>query len=91
MDKDLFGNVPTEDLFNKVAVRYKGRGNAHPYPPGTGPKGETCGTCRMCVKNPYRDRNYYKCRYLKFRWTCGQGTDLRLKDEACFLWKKKDE
>lgn len=66
---------------------YKGRGRAHPYPPGSGPEGEKCGTCAARRCRPYRGTNYYKCQYMKHAWSCGLGTDIRLKDAACFLWK----
>ena len=85
--KDLFGK--DIEKRQKKVDRYKGRKNAHPYPPGTGPEGETCGTCAKCCKIEYHDKIYYKCAYMKHAWTHGLGTDLRLKDEACFLWKEQ--
>jgi len=55
--------------------------------PGTGPEGQTCGTCANVVCKSY-SRNYYKCGLVKT--TGGPATDIRLSSPACELWKKKD-
>ncbi len=76
---DLFDNEHTP-IFDK----YKGRHNAHPAKPGTGPDGETCKTCRYRLSLDYHDTMYFKCELANI--THGPGTDLRLKDEACEMW-----
>ena len=80
---DLFGSVqpPWKD-------RYAGRKNAHPGTPGRGPGGETCKTCGNRLALEYHNRIYHKCNKVKV--THGLGTDLRLKDEACEFWEKRD-
>jgi hypothetical protein len=49
---------------------------------GTGPKGETCGTCAHAV----RCRRYAKCGLNRPRWTHGIKTDIRLRTAACDKW-----
>jgi hypothetical protein len=76
---DLFGNeiVP--------AACGPKRSYAHPDRPGTGPKGQTCGTCchRRATGNAGR---FWKCAVIQAAWTHGPGSDLRLKDPACSRW-----
>ena len=87
---DLFGN-PESELLEGPVDRYKGRRNAFPYPPGTGPDGETCKTCRHATRIEYHAKAYWKCGLMKHYWTHGPGTDIRLKDEACKFWKRRSE
>lgn len=83
--KDLFGvEIPDAPPKRK-------RDLAHPARPGTGPDGETCGTCTHCVRTPRGNRHYYKCAWLHKHWTHGPGTDIRLKHEACRFWSRKDQ
>jgi hypothetical protein len=77
--KDLFG-VEVPDVDPKALRRADMR---HPDQPGTGPKGQTCGTCGHRVLIHYHNRAYNKCAVLRDQWTHGPGTDLRRKDEAC--------
>jgi hypothetical protein len=62
---------------------------AHPYAPGTGPKGQTCGTCQKCVCRHFTRKRYYKCRVLMKTWTGGAGTDIKLRDSACKSWEPR--
>jgi len=58
----------------------------HAAPPGTGPAGETCGSCA----NLYRKRmgkTYLKCSLTRAQWTGGGGTDVKARDAACSKWK----
>jgi len=66
------------------------RSAAHGYaaPPGTGPKGETCGTCLHRELKKYANV-YYKCGLMRACWTGGQGTDIRVRSPACRLWEAK--
>ena len=36
-----------------LAQRFRRRDNAHLYAPGTGPTGQTCGTCQKCSAVDY--------------------------------------
>ena len=54
--------------------------------PGTGPAGETCGTCTYAAE--YRFRNtYLKCSARPGEhWKGGRETDIRPMDPACSQW-----
>jgi hypothetical protein len=59
-------------------------------PPGTGPAGETCGSCRFRVVHSY-SRDYHKCSMfvrIGGRWTSGTSTDIRVRSAACKFWEK---
>ena len=89
---DLFGNEITveEARGNERKGKRKGnrkddpRGNAAPI--GTGPDGETCGTCKHCWARRMSKR-YYKCGLV--RSTGGPKTDIRLKWAACSRWEAR--
>lgn len=53
---------------------------------GKGPEGRTCGDCQSLGRAGGR---YFKCT--QQRITHGPGTDIRCKDEACQLFKPKQE
>lgn len=58
----------------------------HVAPPGTGPEGETCGTCKhLC--HIQMSRAYLKCELNRAAWTHGGKTDVRAKDPACRRWE----
>ena len=57
----------------------------HAAIPGSGPAGETCGSCSHAVCKVLAKR-YWKCGLAKARWTGGGGTDVRLRDPACEKW-----
>lgn len=71
-----------------VATRSKKRG--HAAPPGTGPKGQTCGTCRHLARK-HMAKTYLKCALMEAVWTGGGGTDVRARDLACRKWEAKTE
>lgn len=60
----------------------KKRGYAHP--PGTGPAGETCATCKH-IRRVGNIRLYRKCALVK--WTHGAGTDILARSPACAKWE----
>lgn len=57
----------------------------HIMPPGTGPKGETCGSCEHIYRNRMA-KTYLKCGLNQARWTGGSKTDIRAGDAACSKW-----
>ena len=59
---------------------------ARPADKGTGPAGETCGTCLHRGGHNYGGRMFHKCDLVRAAWTHGPGTDIRLKDAACRHW-----
>ena len=67
-----------------------GRGRRKPGQPwadvrGAGPAGKTCKSCSLLGANGGCGKTYYKCTATKT--THGPGTDIRLKDPACILYK----
>jgi hypothetical protein len=58
----------------------------HAAPPGTGPEGETCGSCAHLHRNQ-QARVYLKCGLNKANWTGGGGSDVRARDAACRRWE----
>lgn len=52
-------------------------------PPGTGPAGETRGTCTHIA----RGRHFSKCSLSRGRWTHSRGTDVLVRAPACRKWE----
>lgn len=81
-DLDLFGNpVPP--------ARRGTRPGGYAAPPGTGPAGETCGTCLYLYRNR-QARVYLKCRLMRRYWTGGPGSDVRAGSPACREWEGRE-
>jgi hypothetical protein len=56
--------------------------------PGTGPKGETCGSCKHhVVKRMGKD--YHKCILTQACWTGGRRSDILVRAEACSKWERQ--
>lgn len=53
--------------------------------PGTGPAGETCGSCVHLARRRMA-RVYLKCGLMERGWTGGAATDVRAKAPACSRW-----
>lgn len=70
-----------------VTVKARGKHYIEPrgyyQPPGTGPEGETCGSCKHIV----RGRRWLKCELSRCRWTHSRGTDILSKAPACRKWE----
>lgn len=71
-----------------ISVRKRGKHYIQPrgyyYHPGTGPEGETCGSCKNCVG---RGGHYLKCELNRARWTHGRATDILARAGACKYWE----
>ena len=52
------------------------------YHPGTGPAGETCGSCQHITGTRYK-----KCELNRARWTHGRGSDILVRAPACKYWE----
>jgi ribosomal protein L37E len=64
----------------------KARG--HAAFPGTGPAGETCGSCGAYIsQRAYGGgKTFPKCALARDRWTRGSASDVRKQDPACAKW-----
>lgn len=72
------GDTMTVKKRSKHYVQQRG----YAAPPGTGPAGETCGSCEHIV----RGRKYRKCELIRAKWTHGPGTDILARAPACSKW-----
>lgn len=76
------------DLFGgETAIAREAKDHAHAAPVGSGPAGETCGTCANFRRLDYftsRKKSYFKCKLVLS--THGPGTDIRKRDAACREW-----
>lgn len=57
--------------------------------PGTGPAGETCGSCKNRAFI-HLARVYSKCGLMRHQWTGGGGTDVKVRAPACSKWERED-
>lgn len=80
MATDLFG-VETPEVHKPIKGGYAKQ-------PGSGPVGETCGSCDHYTRVRIRSgRCYRKCGLMEAHWTNGPGTDIKKKTPACSMWK----
>lgn len=91
-ERDLFGNPPTHA--QQVAAKSKAKRKPTPargyaFTPGTGPEGETCGSCRHIARTSGDARIYIKCGLMRAKWTKGPGSDIRAQSPACKEWEAK--
>ena len=83
---DLFsGDGPLTEADLRKAFR-KNTPRGYAWHPGTGPDGETCGTCRHLVRNRM-SRTYFKCRLNQSAWTSSPRTDVLSRSPACLKWE----
>lgn len=89
-DTDLFGQLAVEPLPRALSDGpcRPSKPNGYAAPPGTGPKGETCKTCKNLARKGGCSRYYLKCLLVKARWTGGAGTDVKAGSPACAGWEK---
>jgi hypothetical protein len=70
-----------------VTARQRGKHYVQPrgyfYHPGTGPEGETCGSCKHISPG----RRWHKCGLNRARWTHGRGSDILARSPACKYWE----
>lgn len=63
-----------------------GKKHGHAAMPGTGPPGQSCGTCGHLYRNRMA-KTYLKCGLMRRFWTGGGGTDVLARDPACSRWE----
>lgn len=92
---DLFGNpvIPdgpamTPQERKRMLRRAAEVPNGYYAPPGTGPDGETCKSCRF-ASAVRMSKTYWKCAR-RGHWTTSYGSDIRLKSPACRGWERKE-
>lgn len=73
-----------------VTVKLRGKHYIQPRGyadhPGTGPKGETCGSCvHHVVKR--MGGSYHKCELTRSCWTGGRRSDILVRAAACSKWE----
>lgn len=77
-----------------VTVKKRGKHYVEPRgyaaPPGTGPAGETCKTCKHYTHRHWGG-TYRKCMLNRAKWTRGPGTDIRAGSPACSKWEAEPE
>lgn len=57
-------------------------------PPGTGPAGETCRTCKhRVVSGTGSGKTFPKCGLNRAKWTSGRGSDILVSAPACRVWE----
>lgn len=75
------GSPPLMVLPPQTVMAKKG----HAAYPGTGPKGETCGSCRHLTRHRPGARTYSKCALVKLGRSVS--SDSRQQDPACARWE----
>ena len=66
------------------------RQNGYAWRPGTGPTGETCGSCCQLYRKRL-SKTYPKCLLMRAHWTGGKGSDVKIKSPACRNWEKRGD
>jgi hypothetical protein len=79
--KTIGGEVVTTARRGKHYIEPRG----YAYHPGTGPQGETCGSCRF----DERYRRWHKCGHeaARHKQTGGRGSDILVSAAACKYWE----
>lgn len=76
------------ELFPKPRQHTELPGDGYAASPGSGPKGETCGSCGRCKKVRFeregRTAGWNKCGLVKRAFS--KSTDIRLDAPACLHW-----
>lgn len=80
---NLLGETVTVPARGKHYVEPRG----YARPPGTGPAGETCGTCANKTHRRGVQGSYIKCALASHKWTGGRGSDILAGSPACELWE----
>lgn len=90
---DLFGGLKSYRTADGRDIEAKPRGKhyieprGYAAPPGTGPEGETCGSCEHLA----RFRRFPKCALNHGAWTHTRRTDVLVRAVACQRWERAKE
>jgi phage gp16-like protein len=94
-ERNLFGELESAPALSDAGRkrrqrRLRERPRGHAMPPGTGPDGETCRTCRHSTRVELATKGVHKCGANRARWSASVVTDIRLRDPACAKWEARD-
>lgn len=86
---DIFG----DRIYTPMPIRPGKRREPTPWgyygPPGTGPVGQTCGTCAHAARIRLSQKAIYKCRRNEAKWSHSRKTDILVRTPACIGWETK--
>lgn len=85
--RDIFG-IELSAAEAHAQKRKGAQPRGYAAPPGTGPKGETCGSCEHLVRRSM-GKTYLKCWKALEKWTSGRGSDVLARAPSCRLWQAK--
>lgn len=92
---DLFGEVPAGTPRGPALGPKGGKHYVKPWgyymPPGTGPEGETCKTCKYIGAKGNVAGRYLKCGRMFAKWTGGRKTDILAGSPACSGWEAQPD
>lgn len=84
--RDLLGQLMAAPLTKaRKSKRNPTKPRGYFYHPGSGPAGETCGSCQHIFRNRLA-KTYLKCSLNSAKWTGGPGSDIRARSPACKYW-----
>ena len=84
--RDMFGNPVTEAEARALIARRDPMPAGYAAQPGSGPEGETCGSCAQLVRIRMA-KTYLKCALTRAAWTGGRKTDVLARAPACSRWE----
>ena len=87
--KDIFGHEISEGDALHIRRRRDPVPNGYAARTGTGPAGETCGSCAHLYRNRMA-KTYLKCGLMRAHWTGGRATDVLARAPACREWSRPD-
>lgn len=87
MSAPLMVLPPQSAQSQAVAKAAKFKKGLYAAPPGTGPAGETCKTCKHIYRR-HMAKTYIKCALVQKWWTGGGGTDIKVASPACSKWER---
>lgn len=82
----LFGG--TEPAQPRPGSVRSAKANGYAARPGSGPEGQTCGTCANCAVRELANRHVFKCRLLVRSWSACRSTDVLKSSPACKHWQQ---
>lgn len=86
IERDLFGEqvpaVPARKDGKPRKIGYAAR-------PGSGPRGQRCGTCKFAQRVVHRGEFTHKGELMTFVWQHNAASDISLRAPACSKWERR--